>query len=209
MTKLYLIRHGETLWNVERRMQGHLDSPLSSLGEQQALWLSYALKEISFEALYASSSGRTLQTAHIIKGDRELAIQASDEWREMNLGAWEGRISDEIEALEPDNFHAFWRNPEQYQTVKGESYSDLQARVLPALERMLAAHEGQTIALVSHTVTLKVIMAYFEKRALSELWNPPYFQPTCLSLVEIVNKEPHIRLHADTSHFEDDDAFGF
>ncbi|MBP1961816.1 histidine phosphatase family protein [Paenibacillus aceris] len=208
MTKLYLIRHGETVWNVERRMQGHMDSPLSSLGEQQALWLSYALKEVPFEALYASSSGRTLQTATIIKGDRDIAIQASDDWREMNLGAWEGRISDEIEALEPDSFHAFWRNPEQYRPVQGESYPDLQARVLPALERMLAVHEGQTIALVSHTVTLKVIMAYFEKRALAELWNPPYFHPTCLSVVEMVNKEPHIRLHADTSHFEDE-AFGF
>lgn len=208
MTKLYLIRHGETLWNVERRMQGHMDSPLSALGEQQALWLSYALKDVSFEAMYASTSGRTLQTAQIIKGDRDLVIQSSDEWREMNLGDWEGRISDDIEQLDPDNFHAFWHNPEAYRPARGESYADLQARVTLALEQLLAAHEGQTIALVSHTVTLKVIMAYFEMRGLAQLWNPPYFHPTCLSIVEIVNNEPHIRLHADTSHFEDE-AFGY
>ncbi|MDD9267794.1 histidine phosphatase family protein [Paenibacillus sp. GCM10023248] len=209
MTKLYLIRHGETEWNIERRLQGHMDSPLTSLGEQQAVWLSYALKDIRFDALHASSSGRALHTAHIIKGGRDLPVQASDDWREMHLGAWEGRISDEFEAEEPDNFHAFWRSPELYMAAQGgETYAGLQARVLPALQRLLAAHEGQTIALVSHTVTLKVIMAYFEGRALADLWNPPYYHPTCLSLVEMERNEPRIRLHADISHIQDE-AFGF
>lgn len=127
MTKLYLIRHGETMWNVERRMQGHLDSPLSTLGEQP---------------------------------------------------------------------------------TQGESYTDLQARVIPAIVQLIEEHAGKTIALISHTVTLKMIMAYFERRALADLWNPPYFHPTCLSLVEIIDNEPHIRLHGDTSHFQEE-AFGF
>lgn len=208
MTKLYLIRHGETMWNVERRMQGHLDSPLSTLGEQQASWLSHALKDVHFDVLCASSSGRTLQTANIVKGSRELTIHASDEWKEMNLGAWEGRISAEIEDLDPDNFHAFWNAPDLYRPTQGESYADLQARVIPAIGQLLEEHAGKTIGLISHTVTLKIIMAYFERRALADLWNPPYFHPTCLSLVEMMDNEPHIRLHGDTSHFQEE-AFGF
>ncbi|SDN83661.1 probable phosphoglycerate mutase [Paenibacillus sp. yr247] len=208
MTKLYLIRHGETVWNVERRMQGHLDSPLSALGEQQATWLSNALKDVPFDVLYSSSSGRTMQTAHIVKGSRDLSIHSSDDWREMNLGAWEGRVSAEIEEFDSDNYHAFWHTPDLYRPTKGESYDDLQARVIPALMLLLKEHTGKTIGLVSHTVTLKIIMAYFEGRAFTDLWNPPYFHPTCLSLVEMIDNEPNIRLHGDTSHFQEE-AFGF
>ncbi|UKS28981.1 histidine phosphatase family protein [Paenibacillus sp. HWE-109] len=208
MTKLYLIRHGETLWNVERRMQGHLDSPLSALGEQQAAWLSQALSDIEFDVVCASSSGRTRQTAEIIKGSRDLQIHVSDDWKEMNLGAWEGRISAEIEELEPDNFHAFWHAPQLYKSAHGESYEDLRDRVIPALTQLINEHAGKTIALISHTVTLKMMMAYLERRTLAELWNPPYFHPTCLSIVEFIDQEPNIRLHGDTSHYQKE-AFGY
>ncbi|NEW06446.1 histidine phosphatase family protein [Paenibacillus sp. SYP-B3998] len=209
MTKLYLIRHGETEWNVEHRMQGHADSPLSQLGSMQAYWLAEALDEVQFDVIHTSSSGRTLQTANIIKGRRELQIQSSDHWREMNLGEWEGRIAEAIKQEDQVNFHAFWNEPHRYKPLAGESFEDLQARVLPALNQLLAENVGQTIALISHTVTLKVIMAHFEQRPLEELWHPPYFHPTCLSLVEWREGSPQIVLHADTSHFQDEDAFGY
>ncbi|MEW9698852.1 histidine phosphatase family protein [Paenibacillus sp. SI8] len=209
MTKLYLIRHGETEWNVEHRMQGHADSPLSPLGRMQAVWLADSLGAVPFDVICASSSGRALETAHIVKGRRELVIQPSDHWREMNLGAWEGRIAEEIKQEEAERFHAFWNHPHLYKPQIGESYADLQARVLPELQRLLDDHRGKTIALVSHTVTLKVIMAHFEQRALAQLWNPPYFHPTCLSLVEWNAGNPRIVLHGDTSHFQEEDAFGF
>ncbi|MEC0228356.1 histidine phosphatase family protein [Paenibacillus alba] len=204
MTRLYLIRHGETQWNEERRMQGHLDSPLTAKGQQQATWLSNALQDVHFDRLCASSSGRALQTATIVKGTRDMDIHTSDDWREMNLGSWEGRISSEIEELDPDNFHAFWHAPQMYKTSKGESFEDLQRRVIPAIERLVEEHAGQTIALVSHSVTLKIIMAYLEQKSLAELWNPPYFHPTCLSVVEFKDSKPHIQLHADTSHFPEE-----
>ncbi|MBD0380432.1 histidine phosphatase family protein [Paenibacillus sedimenti] len=209
MTKLYLIRHGETEWNIEHRLQGHSDSPLSPLGRMQALWLSEALEDVPFDVICASSSGRTLQTATIVKGRRALPIISSDDWMEMNLGAWEGRIAEEIKQEDKDNFHAFWNEPHRYMPASGESYQDLLARVLPALERLLVEHAGKTICLVSHSVTLKVIMAHFEQRELAELWNPPYFHPTCLSMVEWKDGNQRIVLHGDTSHFRNEDAFGF
>jgi len=208
MTKLYLIRHGETEWNAERRMQGHADSPLSANGKQQAQWLAEALEEVPFDVICASSSGRTLQTAAIVKGSRELSVIVSDQWREMNLGAWEGRISSEIEQLEPELYDAFWNEPEQYMPRRGETYADLQRRVLPALEQLVEEHAGKTICLISHTVTLKVIMAHMENRALANLWKPPYFHPTCLSVVEWKEERPHIVLHADTSHFREGEPLG-
>ena len=174
-------------------------------GKKQAAWLAEALSDANFDVFVSSSSGRTLQTAHIIKGQRELEIQSSDHWREIDLGAGEGRITEEIQLEDKDNFHAFWKEPHRYQPASGESYEALRDRVLPALQQLLEEHAGKTIVLVSHTVTLKIIMAHFEQRPLAELWNPPYFQPTCLSLVEWEEGIPRIMLHGDISHFQDEE----
>lgn len=208
-TRLYLIRHGETEWNLQGRLQGHADSPLSQLGRQQAQWLAESLQDVRFDVLLSSSSGRTMETARIVRGLREQPIQAADIWREMHLGAWEGRLAEEIKLEQPESFGAFWSRQHEYKPDSGESYEALQERVLPALERLLEEHAGNTIGLFSHTVTLKIIMAHIEQRPLAELWNPPYFYPTCLSLVEWKEGRPRIVLHGDTSHFQNGEADGF
>jgi len=77
-TTLYLARHGETLWNVEGRLQGHLDSPLTEVGKRQAGWLRRSLESIPFDAIYTSPSGRAYHTAEILRGDRNVDIITCD-----------------------------------------------------------------------------------------------------------------------------------
>ena len=119
MTTIYLTRHGETEWNLAHRFQGKLDSPLTDKGKQQAEWLSERLRDIEFNAIYASCSGRALDTAKIIRGNRQMPIVTKEELMEIGLGEWEGR---EIKGIEDDgdqNYHYFWHEPHLYQPSRG------------------------------------------------------------------------------------------
>lgn len=204
MTRLYLARHGETEWNLEKRLQGHLDSPLTKLGVLQANWLAAALNDVPLDVIYTSSSPRAYRTAESILQDRKVELIATDELKEMNLGDWEGRIAPELEREYPEQFRAYWNAPHLFKPLTGESYEDVRIRVATFLEAILPQHEGQNVLLVTHTVTLKMIMASYEQRPLSELWNPPYIHPASLSLIEWVNGDPRIVLHGDSSHYQTD-----
>lgn len=90
-TTIYLVRHGQTEWNVLHRFQGHMDSPLTKLGIQQAEWLGEALQHDPIDLIYSSTSNRAFHTAEIIRGNRDVAVTACDEFKEINLGVWEGQ----------------------------------------------------------------------------------------------------------------------
>lgn len=203
-TTIYLTRHGQTQWNIEERMQGWQDSPLTEYGIRQATWLRDALKQVNFEAIYTSSVERTRQTAEILRHQRRCELIAYDNLREINLGEWEGYTKHDIQLKYPDAYHAFWNSPDLYCPVnKGESFHDLQRRVLPLVHNLITKHEGQTILIVTHTATLKLIMSHFEKRPLSHLWHPPFVHPTALCKVLVADQQTSIALYGDISHYQD------
>lgn len=203
-TTLYIVRHGETEWNVERRMQGHMDSPLTALGARQAQWLGEAMKDTAIDCIYASSSGRTDMTARLIRGERDIPIISTDALKEIHMGDWEGQLADELRRTYPDQFEAFWYEPTEYKGVNGETFEELRHRVLPYVQSMIADNEGKSILIVTHTVVVKTLMAYFEHRHPDQLWDPPHIQPTSLSQVEIIAGESQavIVQHGDTSHYQ-------
>lgn len=207
-TRIYLVRHGQTEWNVEHRFQGHQDSPLTSLGLQQAGWLADALQDKRLDAIYASGSSRAMRTAEIIRDERVLPIHARDGLMEMNLGVWEGGIQKEIESEFPGEFKAFWENPEHFLIEGGERYREVEERASLVLDDILASHRGQHVLIVTHTVVLKLLMARFEQRPLQKLWEPPYIYPACLCLIEGDEPNHTIVLHADTSHYREEPVKG-
>ncbi|MEE1541372.1 MAG: histidine phosphatase family protein, partial [Paludibacteraceae bacterium] len=97
MTKIYLCRHGETEWNVVKRMQGQNNSNLTELGVSQAKALGKRLEDIDIDIIYSSSCQRALDTAMHARGNRDLQIIAEDDLREINLGNWEGLLFSEAE----------------------------------------------------------------------------------------------------------------
>ncbi|MDP5274329.1 histidine phosphatase family protein [Chengkuizengella axinellae] len=203
-TTLYITRHGQTEWNLEKRMQGHKDSPLTPLGIQQAQWLGQSLSDTDIDVIYASSSGRTRKTAELVKNKRDIEIIPSDILREINMGLWEGQIISDLEQKYPEQHNAFWKTPHLYESFEGESFHDLHDRVIPYLKDILSKHRGQTILIVTHGLTLKTIMSYFEKRKLADFWDSPHIYQTSLSLVELDEQdEASIRLYADTSHYKE------
>jgi broad specificity phosphatase PhoE len=195
-------RHGETEWNVEKRMQGHQDSPLTEKGVHQGQSLGQSLNAINFAAIYSSSSPRAVQTAELIRNQKSTIIELEDDLREIFLGSWEGQNN--IEQAHPEDYYSFWNMPHIYSPKNGgESYREVQNRVLPLIREIIDNHKGEEVLVVSHTVTLKLIMSYFEGRSLEKLWELPYLYPTSLSKVAITNNYPTIELYADVSHFKD------
>ncbi|MDT7834241.1 histidine phosphatase family protein [Aquabacterium sp. OR-4] len=150
-TRLIAIRHGETAWNVERRLQGQLDIPLNALGQRQAASLAEALRDEGLQAVVASDLGRAWQTAQALAAPLGLPVAAEPGLRERAFGAMEGHTYEDIEARWPD-WSARWKARDAGFAAPegGESLTGFYARCVAAVERVALAHAGQAVALVCH-----------------------------------------------------------
>ncbi|MFF2907538.1 histidine phosphatase family protein [Paenibacillus sp. NPDC057934] len=203
-TTMYLTRHGQTEWNLQGRMQGHQDSPLTITGKQQAKWLQERLQKVPFEAIYSSNSPRAISTAYIIQGDSTEELRTKAELKEINMGLWEGQLIENIREKDAEQFHNFWEAPHLYQpSGKGESYAALLERVIPAVKDIMGKHTGGNVLLVTHRITLKVIMAYYLGKELHELRELPDVLSTSLSKIVWRNGSAHVELYGDTSHYKE------
>lgn len=203
-TTIYLVRHGQTEWNVQHRFQGHKDSPLTKLGIQQAEWLGDALKEDTFDLIYSSTSNRAYHTADIIRGERDVPIIDCEEFKEINLGVWEGQTQEQIAKSYPQQLDHFWNHPELFSVQDSETFNEVRERAVNKLVDIIGSNPGASILLVTHTVVVKVLMAYFEGRSMDRLWDLPYIHPTCLSKIELTDEVPSIILHGDVSHYREE-----
>ncbi|WP_442604517.1 histidine phosphatase family protein [Paenibacillus sp. KN14-4R] len=160
------------------------------------------------DIIYSSSSLRARRTAELIRDEREIGITESDELREINLGIWEGKSQSEVKELYPDHFHYFWNDPDRFSVQSSETFGEVSIRAINELKRIIEENQGKSILIVTHTVVVKLIMAYFEDRPLKDIWNPPYIHPACLSKVVITNNEPNIILHGDVKHYKEEPITG-
>jgi broad specificity phosphatase PhoE len=171
-TQIYLIRHGETTWNRERRFQGHLGVPLSETGQAQARALAewLAAQPVRFAALYASDLERAVETARAIGARLGLAPTPVPALREIHCGEWEGLAHDEIEARYPGQLRAWNDRVDQFTLPGGESVPDVQRRVLAFYEAQIRQHAGDAILIVSHGVALSALLAALHDWDLVEAW---------------------------------------
>jgi probable phosphoglycerate mutase len=157
MTEILLIRHGETLWNQQGRMQGQNDSPLTPTGLEQARKLARRLKDVAFTALYSSDLGRAHQTARCIADATGHDIIADQGLRERSFGIFEGLTNAEIRVRHPGDYAIFARRDAEYVVPGGESASAFRRRVVQTLEAIAARHGGETITVVSHGLVLDAL----------------------------------------------------
>lgn len=201
MAKIYVTRHGETQWNTQRRMQGHLDSDLTQTGRTQAEWLGTHIKDLSLAKIYASPSGRASETARLIRGDRPLEIHRLEGLKEIFLGSWEGKTQVEIEAVDAENYFAFWHKPECYKSEERESFESVISRAGAILEE-LATTEKEDVLVVTHAVLLKGMYAHMLQKEVKDFWTGPFMNATCLNCFEKVGDQWQVHLEADTSHYQ-------
>ena len=151
MTRIVLIRHGETAWNADRRLQGHLDIPLNAAGQRQARAMADALAGEAFDVVVSSDLSRAAATAAALAGDQ---VQLDPNLRERAYGAFEGLLYSEIEARYPLEFAA-WQRREIHAVMPhgerfAESFRQFYERATGAIMEWALRHPGANIAMVAH-----------------------------------------------------------
>ena len=149
-TRIIAIRHGETAWNLEARLQGQLDIPLNAVGRRQAATLADALRDEGLAAVFASDLGRAWDTAGALAGPLGLPLAAEPDLRERGFGTLEGLTRQQIDRDLPELARRWHSRDPDFAPAGAESLRRFQARCLATAERLAAAHAGQAIALVSH-----------------------------------------------------------
>lgn len=150
VTTVLAVRHGETAWNRESRIQGHLDIPLSPLGLAQAQRLAQALAGEPLDAIYASDLGRARRTAAAVAERVGLPVQEDAGLRERGFGCFEGLSWSEIESRWPEQALRWKRRDPDFGAEGGERLRDFYARAVGTVERLAQAHPGQTLLVVAH-----------------------------------------------------------
>jgi len=158
-TRISAIRHGETAWNVDTRLQGHLDIPLNEVGLRQAEHLAQTLvQRETIDAIYASDLSRAHSTAQAIAQAMGQTVTVHAGLRERHFGAFQGRTYAQIETELPEHaWHWRKRTPDWAPPGGGESLTVLRHRVIQTVEALAAAHAGQHIVMVAHGGVLDIL----------------------------------------------------
>lgn len=151
LTRILAIRHGETAWNVDARIQGHLDIALNPTGQQQALQLARALAEGDRpDAVYSSDLSRARETAEAIREACGLSLQLDQGLRERCFGQFQGHTVEEVRARSPELAERWRQRDPDFVPPQGESLVAFSARCVETVLRLAAQHPGQTVAVVAH-----------------------------------------------------------
>ncbi len=159
-TEIILIRHGETEWNSQKRMQGHSNSDLSEVGRGQIQELGELMKNVSFDHIYSSDSLRARQTAEAITQYSGHTLQFDQRIREKNLGVFEGLTSTEAKERHPEIYRLFKTAGPNYVIDEGESTQQLLERALEFIEEIRLRHPQERVVMVTHGGVVRVLMKY-------------------------------------------------
>ena len=198
-TVIYLTRQGETLWNIEKRLQGRGNSPLTEQGIERAKELRDRIKYIHIDIIYSSPIERALTTANIIKGDKSIEVITDDGLMEMCFGDYEGKITDEVMKENPNwDISLIMKGNTELTAPNGENLAEVRDRVARSLNKIIEENRGKTILIVAHGITLKAIMYYFKD---GEVNSEVMGQATLTKVNVDENNKFYIEFKNDNSHF--------
>jgi len=201
-TRILLVRHGATVLSAEDRFAGSTDVELSDEGRRQARGLAQRLATQPLTAVYASPMKRTRETASIAAAPLKLEARIDEGLREIGHGRWEGLTRKEVEARFGEEYGAWEEDPFTFAPEGGESGLSVIARALPVLRAIVVRHPGETVLVVSHKATIRLVLSSLlgiEPRGYRDRLDQA---PACLNIVDF--KDPvraRLMLYNDTSHY--------
>ncbi|EUB38393.1 MULTISPECIES: histidine phosphatase family protein [Fusobacterium] len=204
--EIYFVRHGQTIWNVEKRFQGLSDSPLTELGITQAKLLGEKLKDIKFNKFYSTSLKRAYDTANYIKGNRKQKVEIFDDFVEISMGDMEGIKQEDFKKLYPEQVKNFFFNQLEYNpsSFGGESFLEVRERVIRGLNKFIELNKNyERVLVVSHGATLKTLLHYISGKDISTLSNEAIPKNTSYTIVKYENGKFEIIDFSNTSHLEE------
>lgn len=172
-TRLHIFRHGQTVWNVEKRVQGYKESPLTALGREQAADARRKLAGLTLDAVYSSTQGRAIDTARILTADLGLPHHQDEGLKEINLGVWEGLRRPELEAQHAEDYARYWKTPSLHQVEGGETLQNLIERSISSFKRIAKAHQGKSVVIVTHGMLIRTAMNAIRQQPVDAIWSLP------------------------------------
>jgi alpha-ribazole phosphatase len=201
MASIFLVRHGEVAGNSGERLffSGWDDVPLTERGEMQARAAAQRLQAEKIDVIYASDLQRARKTAEVIAASHGLKVLCDASWRESSFGAWSGHSETEILAGWPEQWRQRQADPVRVAPPEGESLQDLQNRVQPAWQKIVASHEHDNVVIVAHQGTVRVLLCAVLEIPLRN-YRRLRIANCSLTQIEIVAGKPMVVGVNDTHH---------
>jgi alpha-ribazole phosphatase len=191
--RVYLFRHGETANSKEVCFNGHFDVGLSANGENQFREWAQVLRKEPFKAIYSSDLDRTRTSAQLLAEPHQLEPIACPELRELCFGDWEGLSVAEVEKRYPDQLEERMKNIEAFQVDGGETFGQLQKRVVPKFEEIVTRHPNEQIAMVCHGGVNRVILSHLLEIPIKRIFRVKQ-DYAALNIIQFYGDEPVIDL---------------
>ncbi len=202
MTILIVVRHGQTEWNRNGRWQGHADVPLSTEGREQARRLAARLKSEgrTYDHIYASDLGRAYETAEIVARALGLDAHPLVELREIHVGTWSGLTTDEIRARFPEEWAMFEGGTDFRRGGHGETFAGFRARIVEAIEQLVAAHPDQRLLVATHGGAVRALLHHV--RELTGPAEEPHIANASLTEIVFGDGVPRVVRANDVAHLD-------
>lgn len=200
MTRIILVRHGETTWNMEGRYQGQEDTPLSERGLKQGHMLAEGLRDIPIDLCISSPLQRSYQTCKFCADLHNLPVATDDRLLEINHGTWEGILAKDIEAQYPKEYQQWHAAPHLVQMPgDGENLEDVRKRVRAAFDEYVEQYPDKTILVAAHDAVNKAIICDLLELSMEHFWQIKQ-DNTCINVLEYQDGVWRIVLLNSTSH---------
>ncbi|MGN1267227.1 MAG: histidine phosphatase family protein [Dorea sp.] len=205
--RLYFVRHGETDWNKERRLQGQVDIPLNEFGRYLAVKTAKGLSDIPFDVCFSSPLGRAKETARLILEGRDIPIIEDTRIEEMGFAELEGKRCSKDEWEMPESFRKFFDDPEHFEPAPGgENFEDVKNRAQDFLQWLYKQEklQGSTILVATHGAVLSGLLNCIKEEPISNYWGIGVHKNCAVTEVEVIDGKP--RIISENQVYYDDDV---
>ena len=200
----YIVRHGQTNWNILGKTQGHGNSDLTKIGESQAEELAEAMVKYPIDFIYSSDLGRAVQTAQIVGEKIGIDVEKTSALREMGFGVWEGLLIEEIKKDHAGTYDTWRNDPHLVNIPEGETLHVIKERLDNFIKEINEKYDNKHILLVSHSVTVRVMLLSFLNSGMENIYRIKQ-DNTALNIVEFRDYGPVIVKMNDTSHIKNNE----
>ena len=208
MAHLIIVRHAESHYNLQNRIQGHHDSALTPRGLKQSRRLAKRLKNFKIDKVYSSDLGRAYTTTLEITKYIKAKIVRDPKLREILLGDWEGMTPEEVDRLYDKGYQKWLKKPSSIFIPKGERLSHFRRRITERVKQIAVQNAGKTVLIVTHGGAITALLAKWMKADFDTLLVHLQIDNTSLTIVNHSEKNVKLRTINDTAHLADKDKHG-
>ena len=202
MLKLFLVRHGQTFWKVEKRIQGQAESDLTDEGIRQAQLLGMRLRGEVFDHIYVSPLRRTMQTLNAMAVSSSVPVTQDERLMEICMGDWQGKLVEDLKRDYPEEIDSFWHTPHKFYRESCETYQEVYNRGVSFVRSLMSKHKSGVVLVITHGAFLKILYTYFRYMQLYDVPLVDHPFSTALSVVEWNGGLWNMLSWNDTIHLE-------